>query len=77
MKPEAEDYLWHRVPPPGVSGLYCSVRAIIERMVREGMIKSPKQAWRTLEKWCDQGCYEYGTTIDLGWRTDKPRRLRK
>lgn len=26
-----------------------------------------KRAWYILEKWADQGKYEYGVTLDLGW----------
>jgi len=37
-------------------------------MVKSGMIKSHKQAWRTLEKWSSKGWYEWGGTMDLGWK---------
>ena len=37
----------------------------------------PKQAWRTLEKWCDKGWYDYGVSIDLGWLTDKGKEVFK
>jgi hypothetical protein len=26
-----------------------------------------KRAWYILEKWCRQGKYDYGVTLDLGW----------
>jgi hypothetical protein len=40
-------------------------RDIIQHMVSTGIIASPKQAWRTLEKWSD--AYDYGVSLDLGW----------
>ena len=30
-----------------------------------------KRAWFLLEKWSDNGWYEYGVTLDLGWLTDE------
>jgi hypothetical protein len=38
-------------------------------MLESGRIASPKQAWRTLEKWDAKGWYEWGVTMDLGWLT--------
>jgi hypothetical protein len=66
MKRENEEYLWNRlrfadeefVPP----------RDVIDEMLDKDMIQSPKQAWRTLEKWCKKGIYEYGVCLDLGWK---------
>ena len=43
-------------------------RNVIMRMIDEGMIASAKQAWRTLEKWNRKGLYEYGVSLDLGWK---------
>lgn len=30
-----------------------------------------KRAWYLLEKWSNQGVYDYGVTVDLGWITEK------
>lgn len=70
MSPDNERYLWENIrfcdegPMP---------REVIARMVLSGMIKNPKQAWRTLEKWAGKHWYEYGVNIDLGWRTRRER----
>lgn len=70
MEPDLEAFLWARTPHGGQAGERPSVRDAIGGMLRRGQINSPKQAWRTLEKWARQGKYEYGCAIDLGWRTD-------
>ena len=80
MSPELEEALWRAVPECGVSrgwGAPHPVRQWINDACESGLLKSPKQAWRTLEKWCSQDCYEYGVTLDLGWRTGKPRTERQ
>ena len=46
-------------------------RAVIGEMLDRGAIQNAKQAWRTLEKWCDKGWYEFGTALDMGWMTEK------
>ena len=68
MRKDIEEYLWARVPVAGVMPPPPSVREVIAQMLEDGMIESPKQAWRTLEKWCNKGRYEYGVTLDLGWK---------
>ena len=71
MKKELEDYLWERIRPAGViDNPHRWPRDIIKEMLNLGMIKSPKQAWATLEKWCDKGIYEYGVNLDLGWKVE-------
>lgn len=67
MTPDLETYLWERIQVLWQDGRP-TPRTIINEMVHRGMIKSPKQAWRTLEKWSDRGWYEYGVSLDLGWR---------
>lgn len=68
MKYELEQYLFEQIK----SGQ--KPRTVIARMLEDGIIESPKQAWRTLEKWSDKGLYDYGVTLDLGWlTTDKLR----
>ena len=68
MKPELEKYLWDRVR--SLSDIaHITPRDVIDGMLSAGLIKSPKQAWRTLEKWSKIGIYEYGVTLDLGWKT--------
>jgi hypothetical protein len=47
-----------------------SPRDAIAEMLSAGLIASPKQAWRTLEKWSRQGTYDYGVSLDLGWLID-------
>lgn len=42
-------------------------RDVIAKMVEDGDIASPKQAWATLEKWSRRGEYDYGVSLDLGW----------
>lgn len=67
MEKILEDYLWSRmgyVGDPDKESPY----EIIEDMVKFGMIKSSKQAWRTLEKWSSKGVYCYGSRLDLGWK---------
>lgn len=67
MKPEAEKYLWDRIRMAGdINGKM--PREIIGEMVDSRIIQSPKQAWRTLEKWLAKGKYNYGVCLDLGWR---------
>lgn len=44
-------------------------KEIIDEMLRYGMIKNEKQAYRTLEKWSNKGLYEWGCSIRYGWKT--------
>lgn len=68
MTKDAERYLWERVPvAPNTRG-QPKVRETIAAMVASGMIANVKQAWATLEKWSAAGCYDYGVTLDLGWK---------
>jgi hypothetical protein len=46
-------------------------RDVINDLLTRGAIASPKQGWRTLEKWCDKDWYDYGVSLDTGWMTDK------
>jgi hypothetical protein len=66
MNRENEDFLWGGLHLAGAEGLL--PRDIIGSMLDEGMIESPKQAWRTLEKWGKKGWYNYGVSLDLGWK---------
>lgn len=61
MRRDLEDKLRERIR----SGV-CARDAIGE-MLAAGDIASPKQAWRTLEKWSARREYEYGVCLDLGW----------
>lgn len=67
MNADLEQYLWERIRRLDKPGGHLP-RTVIAEMVREKRIQSPKQAWRTLEKWSDRGWYDYGVTLDLGWR---------
>lgn len=42
-------------------------RDIINSMIEFKIIKSYKEADRTLEKWVVKGIYDYGSSIDMGW----------
>jgi len=66
MKPHLEDYLWNNMQKKGHGKPF--PREVINDMVDKKMICSPKQAWRTLEKWDQKGKYDYGSTLDLGWK---------
>lgn len=76
MAPELEQHLWDAIPCNWFDKSARKTRRIegrlprdvIKEMLDAGLIQSPKQAWRTLEKWCDKGWYNYGVTLDLGWR---------
>jgi len=45
-------------------------RDVIAAMMSRGYIISEKQAWATLTKWSGKGWYDYGVTLDLGWKVD-------
>ena len=62
-----EKYLWDNI------GYATDVnrklpRHVINEMLELNMIKSPKQAWATLQKWSGKGLYNYGCCLDLGWK---------
>jgi len=65
MNHELEFELYNRIKLTGKFP-----RDIIDEMLKENKIKSPKQAWRTLEKWSAKRLYDYGSTLDLGWLED-------
>lgn len=67
MKQINEQFLWDNIRKAGEIGK--PPRDVIREMLKKGMIESPKQAWRTLEKWLEKGIYDYGCNIDMGWRT--------
>lgn len=75
VKRELEDYLWERIPDMGDVSTNKSPRKIIQEMFESGVIQNHKQAWRTLDKWERQRIYEYGVTLDLGWKTGKLRQV--
>lgn len=62
MKPHIEAALWDAI------GHKLTVRDLISALLLEGHIKSPKEAWATLNKWHRKGIYEYGVALDLGWK---------
>lgn len=65
MRPDLEAELMRRVH----DGEHA--RDVISDLLARGAIASPKQGWRTLEKWCDKGWYEFGVSLDLDWMTEK------
>lgn len=75
MKKHLEDYLWNEImfndDPAWGSETHRSPRDVIDFMVQNDMIKSPKQAHATLNKWIGKGVYEYGCCLDLGWKCKK------
>ncbi|MGD2065727.1 MAG: hypothetical protein PVI43_00975 [Candidatus Bathyarchaeota archaeon] len=66
MKKELEKYLWDNIRTATSNDPF--PRDIIKDMLNKHMIVSAKQAWKTLEKWERKGLYEYGSTLDLGWK---------
>lgn len=66
MKMENEKYLWDNFELEGLGKPF--PRDVIKDMVSKEMLNSPKQAWRTLEKWVNKGWYDYGSCLDLGWK---------
>ena len=71
MAPDLEKYLWDHIPTNAEAGHGRWPRNVIKDMLDKGMIDSAKQAWRTLEKWCNKRKYDYGVTLDLGWKVDE------
>lgn len=69
MNTRAEKFLFDRIALAGEEQPFGSPRDIINDILGDGMIQSPKQAWRTLEKWIKKGLYDYGVALDLGWKT--------
>lgn len=76
MEKVLEDYLWNEITI--YSGDGCEIlivrrmpRDVINEMLERGWIKSPKQAWGTLNKWIRKGRYDYGCSLDCGWGIDK------
>lgn len=67
MNHDLEKYLWEKIPNEFTPSN--TPRDIINQMRVDGMIQNEKQAWRTLEKWTAKNIYEYGVTIDLGWKS--------
>ncbi len=72
MSPENEAYLWDRLPIAG-EPITKFTREIIDEMLEKGMINHPAQAWATLNKWCKKDWYDYGTTLDMGWKYQKQK----
>jgi len=80
MDKHLEDYLWSQIGDPTQKELWFSQyhrfpRDVIEEMVNNGWIKSPKQAHATLNKWLKKGVYEYGSSFDLGWKCERTGNL--
>lgn len=69
MDAQAEEYLWRHIRFPEESDSEAP-RDVIARMLRLAMIDTPRQAWRTLENWSERDLYDYGVTLDMGWRVN-------
>jgi len=69
MNGALEYHLWNEMEKNGHGQPF--PRDVIDQMVKDGLINNSKQAWRTLEKWCDKGWYEWGCSMDLGWKTNR------
>lgn len=71
MDTALEEYLWNEISYADEEKRYVQKRFprdVINEMVKNGWIKSPKQAWETLEKWLRKDKYDYGSCLDLGWK---------
>jgi hypothetical protein len=72
MKKELETHLWNEISYVNDhkwnTPFHRFPRDVIDEMIKNGWIKSPKQAWATLEKWTGKGLYSYGCCLDLGWK---------
>ena len=68
MRKDLEARLWDAMRPTEEFKLGAPPHGEIAKMLTDGVITNPKQAWRTLEKWERKGLYEYGVSIDFGWR---------
>ena len=68
MKKELEWYLWDNIRSS--KEMEPLPRETISRMLDLGMIKSEKQAWATLRKWLKQRKYDFGVSLDLGWKEE-------
>jgi hypothetical protein len=70
-----EDYLWNEISYVNDSIWNSQYnrfpRDVIDEMLKNGWIKSPKQAHATLDKWIRKGVYDYGCSLDLGWKCEK------
>ena len=72
-----EDFLWENIHEPvyplehSHQKIRFFPRDVIKIMIKKKMINSPKQAWRTLEKWGSKDLYDYGCKLDLGWKESK------
>ena len=62
MKPDAQA-LFDRIRQAGQGGE-------TPRKIGEDLGIHPKRVARLCEKWERQGLYDWGVTVDLGWRTD-------
>jgi hypothetical protein len=75
MKKVLEDYLWSEISyvndEKRNSQFHRSPRDVIQEMLHRKWIESPKQAYVTLNKWIGKGIYEYGSSLDLGWKCKK------
>jgi len=68
-----EDYLWNEIHTMNNHSFIPKrvPRDVINEMLDRGWISSPKQAWRTLEKWLKKRKYDYGCALDCGWKIEK------
>ena len=78
MKKHLEDYLWNEISyvndEKWNSQFHRSPRDVIQEMIDNKWIESPKQAYSTLDKWIKKGVYEYGSRLDLGWKCHNHRK---
>ena len=64
----AQQALWDRLPcAEDVSCGGRTTRDVVAALIRDGTL-TRKQAWRMLDRWTDEGRYEYGVSLDLGWK---------
>ena len=66
MEKHLENYLWNEMEKNGHG--FPFPNDVIMDMFSKGMIKNPKQAYRTLEKWTKNKKYDYGCSLLFGWK---------
>lgn len=67
MNKELEKQLWDAINPSPIYRHGRKARDVIAEMANTVGILTDEDALDTLYKWAEEGCYDYGVSIDLGW----------